>query len=159
MERTRKQKWLIGCLSTAGVLVVLGGLAVGGFLMFMKSLHTVPPKSTQIVLQNDTSERLRIDRILYGSEDVLHADSDVVLDVKIPGKFTWYRKDMIRDQPEMTRRISIWYTGLTTEQQWIFEGIVRRVSGRPCGFTIYLRPGAGEISSCGYNELQDFEGD
>lgn len=103
MERTRKQKWLIGCLSTAGVLVVLGGLAVGGFLMFMKSLHTVPPKSTQIVLQNDTSERLRIDRILYGSEDVLHADSDVVLDVKIPGKFTWYRKDMIINQPEMTR--------------------------------------------------------
>ena len=84
--------------------------------MFMKWLRTVPPESTQIVLQNDTSERLRIDRLLDSSEDVLHADSDVVLDVEIPGKFTWYRKEMIRNQPEMTRRISIWYTGLTTEQ-------------------------------------------
>ena len=159
MARTAKQKWLIGCLSAVGAFVLLSGMAILTFFKVMDMLKKVPPESTQIVLQNDTSERLRIDRILYGSEDVLHADNDVVLDIKIPGNFTWYRKDMIRNQPEMTRRISIWYTGLTTEQHWIFEGIVRRVSGRPCGFTIYLRPGAGEISSCGYNELQDFEGD
>jgi hypothetical protein len=49
-KRTTKQKWLIGCLSVAGVLVVLSGLAIGGFLMFMKWLRTVPPESTQIVL-------------------------------------------------------------------------------------------------------------
>ncbi len=71
MARTRKQKWLIGCLSAVGALVLLSGLAVGGFLMFMKWLRTVPPESTQIVLQNDSSERLRIDKILYGSEDVV----------------------------------------------------------------------------------------
>src|SRR5512132_2473789 len=38
IERTKKQKWLIGCLSAAGVLVVLSALAIGGFLMFMKWL-------------------------------------------------------------------------------------------------------------------------
>jgi hypothetical protein len=93
MARTRKQKWLIGCLSAAGALVVLSGLAIGGFLMFMKWLRTVPLESTQIVLQNDSSERLRIDKILYGSEDVLSADSNVVLKIKNPGNFPWYRQD------------------------------------------------------------------
>lgn len=159
MARTTKQKWLIGCLSAVGVLAVLSGLALGTFLMFMKWLRTVPPESTQIVFQNDSSERLRIDRILYGEEEVLHKDSEVLLDIYYQEKFSLYRKDLFRDQPEISRKISIFYTGLTTGFQWRVDGIIERVADRPCGFTVSLRAGGGSISSCGYNELQDFEGD
>jgi hypothetical protein len=89
IKRTTKQKWLIGCLSVAGVLVVLSGLAIGGFLMFMKWLRTVPPESTQIVLYNDTNERLRIDRILYGAEGVVR-DKKPILEVYNQNEFTRY---------------------------------------------------------------------
>jgi hypothetical protein len=65
MARTTTRKWVIGCLTAAGVLMLLSGLAIGGFLLFMKWLRTVPPESTQIVLYNDTNERLRIDRKAY----------------------------------------------------------------------------------------------
>ena len=78
--RTTKQKWLIGCLSAAGVLVVLSGLAIGGFFMFMKWLRIVPPESTQIVLYNDTNERLRIDRIDYGGQEMLR-EINTILDI------------------------------------------------------------------------------
>jgi hypothetical protein len=158
MARTRKQKWLIGCLSAAGVLVVLGGLAVGGFLMFMKWLRTVPPESTQIVLYNDTNERLRIDRILYGTEEVVR-DRKPILEVYNQHDVTRYEASMFRNQTKMSENLSVWYTGLSSGKQWRDEGIVRRLPDRPCGFTVYLRAETGEISSCGYNELQDFEGD
>jgi hypothetical protein len=158
MARTTKQKWLIGCLSAAGALVVLGGLAVGGFLMFMKWLCTVPPESTQIVLYNDTDEQLRIDRIIYGNEDLLK-DSIMVLEVYDHNKFTRYDASVFRTQIEMSKDLSVLYTGLSSGRQWRVDGALRRLSGRPCGFNVYLRSGTGEISSCGYNELQDFEGD
>ena len=55
IKRTTKQKWLIGCLSAAGVLVVLSGLAILAFFKVMDILKKVPPESTQIVLYNDTA--------------------------------------------------------------------------------------------------------
>jgi hypothetical protein len=107
MARTRKQKWLIGCLSTAGVLVLLGGLAVGRFLMFMKWLRTVPPESTQIVLQNDTNERLRIDRILYGTEEVVR-DRKPILEVYNQNDFTRYEASIFRSQAAANLRSTYW---------------------------------------------------
>ena len=107
MARTRTQKWLIGCLSALGVLAVLSGLGFGGFFMFMRWLRTVPPESTQIVLYNDTNERLRIDRIDYGAERVV-IDADPVLAVREPGKYTPFSANLWRDQPEMSRTLSIW---------------------------------------------------
>ena len=71
MARTTKQKWVIGCLSAAGALVVLSGLAILAFFKVMDILKKVPPESTQIVLYNDTNEQLRIDRIDYREERVM----------------------------------------------------------------------------------------
>jgi hypothetical protein len=48
---------------------------------------------------------------------------------------------------------------LTSGKQWRIDGVIQRVPDRPCGFTVHLKAETGEISSCGYNELQDFEGD
>lgn len=59
----QERKWLIGCLSAAGVLVLLSGLAIVAFFKFMDMLREVPPESTQVVLYNDTNERLQIDKI------------------------------------------------------------------------------------------------
>ena len=157
MARTTKRKWLIGCLSALGVLAVLSGLALGGFLMIMKKLRTVPPESTQIVLYNDKSERLRIDRIDYGAERVV-IDADPVLAVREPGKYTPFSANLWRDQPEMSRTLSIWYTGLSSGEQWRVDGVTQRAPDRPCKFVAFLRRGGGEVSSCRYNELQDFEG-
>ena len=108
---------MIGCLTAAGVLVLLSGLAIGGFLLFMKWLRTVPPESTQIVLYNDTNEPLRIDRIDYGPERVV-IDADPVLAVRDPQKYTRFRANIWRDQPEMSRTLTVWYTALSTGEQW-----------------------------------------
>jgi hypothetical protein len=158
MARTTKQRWLIGCASAAGVLVVLCGLALGGLLIFMKWLRTVPPESTQIVLYNDSNERLQIDSILYGEEELLK-DKHVMLEVYNPDKFTHYFTSVFRNQREMSKNISVSYTGTSTGKKSSVMGVLRRLPDRPCGFTVFLRVEGGEISSCGYNELQDFEGD
>ena len=149
---------MIGCLTAAGVLVLLSGLAIGGFLLFMKWLRTVPPESTQIVLYNDTNEPLRIDRIDYGPERVV-IDADPVLAVRDPHKYTRFRANLWRDQPEMSRTLTVWYTALSTGEQWRVDGVTQRLPDRPCKFVAFLRRGGGEVSSCRYNELQDFEND
>ena len=143
MARTTTRKWLIGCLSAAGVLVVLSGLAIGAFLMFMKWLRTVPPESTQIVLYNDTNEPLRIDRIDYGPERVV-IDADPVLAVKDHHKYTRFRANLWRDQPEMSRTLTVWYTALSTGEQWRVDGVTQDPD-RLCKFVAFLRRGGGEI--------------
>jgi hypothetical protein len=158
MARTRKQKWLIGCLSAAGVLVVLSGLALAGFLMFMKWLRTVPPESTQVVLYNDTNERLRIDRVIYGKEEMFK-DRLPILAVHDQNKFTQDSMTFFVMQPEMSINISITYTGMDSGRQQSIEIITHRIPGRPCKFVAFLRKEGGKVSSCGYNELQDFEDD
>src|SRR5512132_485309 len=158
IKRTTKQKWLIGCLSAAGVLVVLSGLAILVFFKVMDILKKVPPESTQIVLYNDTNELLLIDRIDYGQERVV-IDADPVLAVREPGRFTHFSVNLWRDQLEMLRTLSVWYTGLSSGEQWRVDGVAQRLPDRPCKFVVFLRRGGGEVSSCGYNELQDFEGD
>ena len=116
IERTTKQKWLIGCLSAAGVLVVLSGLAILAFFKVMDILQKVPPESTQIVLYNDTNELLRIDRIDYGQERVV-IDADPVLAVRdtMAGSRR-FQRNIWRDQPEMLRTLTVWYTGLSSER-------------------------------------------
>jgi hypothetical protein len=156
MARTTKEKWLIGCLSGVGVLALLSGLALGAFLMFMKWLRTVPPESTQIVLYNDTDEQLRIDRIDYGEERVV-IDADPVLAVREPGRYSAFSANLWRNQPEISRTLSVLYTGLSSGKQWRVDGTTLRLPDRPCKFVAFLRKGDGEVSSCRYNDLQDFE--
>jgi hypothetical protein len=100
MGRTIKQKWLIGCLSAAGVLFVLSGLAIVAFLMFMDWLRKVPPESAQIVLYNDTNERLRIDKILFGREEIWK-EKTIMLEVHDPNRFTQDTMTFFTSQPEM----------------------------------------------------------
>jgi hypothetical protein len=87
MGRTKKQKWLIGCLSALGGLVILAGLALLAFFKVMDAMKKVSPENTQIVLYNDTDEQLRIDRIDYGEEHVV-IDGDPILAVKEPDRYT-----------------------------------------------------------------------
>jgi hypothetical protein len=155
---TAKRRWLIGCLTAAGVLALLTGVLLIAFFRFIGALTKVPPESTQIVLYNDTEERLRIDAILFGNDEI-KSSGESFLDVRNPDKFTWYRFSIFRDQPEMEREIFVLYTGMTSGQTWQARGIARRVLDRPCKFVVFMRPGGGEVSSCRYNELQDFEGD
>jgi hypothetical protein len=158
MARTSKQRWLISCASAAGVLVMLCGFALGGLLMFMKWLQTVPSESTQIVLYNDTDERLRIDKIFYG-EKQMFGEETTILQVHDPKLFTQDTMSFFAMQPEMSRKLSIWYTGISSGEQWNLEVVTQRISDRPCKFVAFLRKNGGELSSCGYNELQDFEND
>lgn len=143
MARARKRKRLIGCLSAAGVLVLLSGLAIVAFFKFMDMLREVPPESTQVVLYNDTNERLQIDKILYGSEEVLK-DKNRILKINEPGRNAL---SFVRQQPDMSRKISVWYTGLISGEQWRVDGVITRVPHRPCGFQVALRKGGGEVSS------------
>src|SRR5512132_2968094 len=100
MARTTTRKWVIGCLTAVGVLVLLSGLAIGGFL------RTVSPESTQIVLYNDTNESLRIDRIDYGPKRVV-IDADPVLAVRDPQK---YARFPLARSAGVSRTLTVWYT-------------------------------------------------
>jgi hypothetical protein len=87
------------------------------FFKVMDMLKKVPPESTQIVLYNDTNEPLRIDRIDYGSERVV-IDADHVLALREGGRFTHFSANLWRDQLEMSRTLSVWYTALSTGEHW-----------------------------------------
>ena len=155
---TAKRRWMIGCLTATGILVLVAiGLLIA-FFRFMEALTKVPPESTQIVLYNATDERLRINKIVFGNDEI-KSKGESFLDVRNPDKFTWYQFSIFRDQPEMEREIFVSYTGMTSGQTWEVRGIARREPDRPCAFVVFMRQGGGELSSCRYNELQDFEGD
>lgn len=130
MQRTTKRKWIFGCVSAVGVLVLLSGLAIVAFFNFMDALNKVSPASTQIVLYNDTNERLRIDRILYGTEEILKDDKPI-LEVYNPKKFTRYDASLFRNQTEMLKYLSIWYTGISSGKQRRVEVYLGREPDRP----------------------------
>ena len=153
---TAKRRWMIGCLTATGVLLLVAVGLLIAFFRFMDALNKVPPESTQIVLYNDTDERLRIDSVLLGSELVYK--EKIILDVYDKKKYN-YSASLFTKMPQMTSKLTILYTGLSTGQQWQIEGDALRVPDRPCKFVALLRAGSGEISSCRYNELQDFEHD
>ena len=124
----------------------------GWTLRFMDGLNKVPPESTQITLVNATNE----DRFVFGNEVIIDNDGSYS-DEKKPDTYTWYLYSFYRDQPEMERVISVTYTGMKSRETWQAQGIALRVLDRPCKFVVLLRPGGGLVSSCVYNELQDFE--
>jgi hypothetical protein len=141
-----------------GFLVLLGSVLLIAFFRFMDRLNKVPPESTQITLVNATNQRVQIDRFVFGEEVILDNDGSY-LDKRKPDSYTWYLYSFYIDQPDMETNISVTYTGMKSRETWQAQGIALRVLDRPCRFVVLLRPGGGEVSSCMYNELQDFEHD